>query len=403
MRVIKLDADGNPVLDAAGKPVMIEVPDAFGEANGAAKFLSAEEVEKRLKAERTKFQKSLEDEQGARSRLEAQLEERDRKEKERQLQTLPPDQQVLSRMSDLERELARTRAESTQAQERAARQIRQVGLVAYRERALRDVPVEVEALVQGQDEEEIDRAVDVARETYSAIERKIQARFLEQESPAPRYAQPIAPPQELGPNQSAFGYYPPQNPAFVPPVPPQFVAQAGFPTATNPPQIPDADPQVEMQDMTSEQAVRSGRYGGEVRERIHAAIRNNSKYPGTLGSAPRRWNQPPPVGHQEMPGGVMQPQGTPMGPVQHAGMPQQVYAPPPQMQQPQRAQPVDPARAAAMAAIERTQSGQNPIVNGDGAARGALSEAQNYATQRGISGSTEAFAARFTHTPPVTQ
>lgn len=401
MYVIKTDKDGNPILDASGKPVMIEVPDAFGEANGAAKFLSAEEAEKRVRAERSKIQKQLEEEQSSRARLEAQLEERDRREKERQLQALPPDQQVLSRMSDLEKELAATRAASERDRMRAEQQIRQVGLVAYRERALRDVPAEVEGLVNGRDEEEIDRAVDAARTAYEAIENRVRARLAAE---IPRYAQPVPPPPEMDPNQSAFrGYQPPPNPAYVPPIPQQYVAQAGFPTATNPPQIPDAgegDASV-VSDMTSEQAVRSGRYGGEVRERIHAAIRNNAKYPGTLGSAPRHWSAPQPAGHAAMPGGVMQPQGTPMGPVQHPGMPQHQYAAPQYAPPAPAPAPVDPVRAAALAAIERTQAGQNAIVNGDGVSRTALADAQNYAQQRGISGPSEAFQTRFTHTPPI--
>lgn len=436
MKVIKLDAAGNQVLDAAGNPVMIEIPDSFGEEGApvadmeaSARARAKEAADKAAAAEKRRMQKILDDEREARTQLEAQLADRDARDRQRELAALPPDQQVVARMTAMEHELAQSRAHITRIQSEAQNQIRQVGLVAYRERAIREVPPEVHHLVTGATEEEIDNAADAATNAYRELEQRIAARFQggqqnqqnpgAQYAPAPQYAAPMPQYVQAGPVYQA----PPPNPAYVPPVPPQYAAQAGFPTPTNPPQIPDTtDQQGDISAMTTEQAVRSGRYGGEMRERIHQNLKGNLRYPGALGSAPRHWSAgPAPAGHVAQPGGVMQPQGTPMGPVQPAGMPQQMYQQPqvqpqyaqPQyqnMQQPQYAPPPQAqpspqavARTRAQEAINRTHAGGNAIANGDSMVSNALQASQQFAQARGIPSPQAAFEGRFTPTPPITQ
>ncbi len=420
MWVIKTDGQGNPVLDTAGKPVMIEIPDSFSEANGGqngTKFLTADEAERiaadREKAaaakasadEKRKVRKELDDANAGRADLEARMAARDKAEKDNQLRSLPPDQQVVSRLNEVETELARERALRVETETRTNHQIRQVGLVAYRERALRDVPEDVHSFVGGSDETEIDQSVDNARRAYENVSSKIrsdlEAQFnasrggaagnVPQQQQQPYYPQPVAPPQ---------------NPAYVPPVPVNYGVQAGFPTMTNPPQVPeqiDAG-QNDISEMTSEQAVRSGRYGGEMRERIHGALKGNLRYPGSLGSTPRHWNAAQQPNHTPMPGGVMQPQGTQMGPSQPPGMPYQQPQPYPQQQgAPPQGPPQNGHRAQAAEAIARMHQGGNPIVQGDSAANTALNAAHQHAQQRGIPSSQAAFGQRFTHTPPISQ
>jgi hypothetical protein len=396
MFVYKLDAGGNPVLGDDGKPLVIEVPD---------NHVSTEEHEKQVKAAsnkaaydaKKKFEKDLEEANAARESLQARMDAKDKADKERERQALPPDQQVVARMTEMEHGLAQARAETARVREEATHQVRQVGLVAYRERALRDVPEHVHAFVGGNSEEEIDASVDQAVQTYTSVEQKIR-QDLEQ-----RFAQGQQSPQTF----QQPGYTPmapPPNPAYVQPVPQYYAQQAGFPTATNPPQMPDpSQGQPDVTEMTSEQAVRSGRYGGEVRERIHAAMKAQNRYPGSLGSAPRHWSAgQAPQGHVAMPGGVMQPQGTPMGPVQPVGFQQ----PQPQPSHPyggtQGQSPQTAARAQATEAISRMHAGGNQIANGDSASATALQAAHQHAQARGIASPAQAFGSRFAPTPPIT-
>jgi hypothetical protein len=415
MKVIKTDRNGEPVLDHEGKPAMIEIPDAMAE--GTAQFLTTDEADKKAKEAankaafdaKKKMEKELADSNAARDSLQARMDAADKAAKEAARSQLPPDQQVLSRMTELEHDLAQTRAQVVQVQADATHQVRQVGLVAYRERAIRDVPEEVAHLVYGQSEAEIDQAVDDATKTYRDLEAKFAQKYEQYVPPTPPAYQP---PQHFAQPQGYVPAQPPQNPHYVPPVPPQYAAQGGFPTPTNPLPIPDpsvAGEQANVTEMTSEQAVRSGRYGGEMRDRIHAQLKGNARYPGSLGSAPRHWSAGQQPGHLAMPGGVMQPQGTPMGPVQPAAMPYQQPPPPPsnpyaqpQMQQQYAPAPVDGHRAAAQEAISRMHSGGNAIANGDSAANNALQAAHQHANARGIASPAQAFGARFAPTPPVT-
>lgn len=411
MLVQKMDAQGNPMVGADGKPILIEIPDEYMSKSEAEKL--AKEVGKQAKEKLEEAHAKAEKERVAREKLEAELERRDKAKKEAELAALPPDAQMTARLKELEHGIERERGARLQSEESYKQHLRVMGLATYRERAVRDVPDEVRDLVNGQSEEEIDQAVDIARETHAKIEARIRGEYEQ------RMAQGAA--------MAGYGVpMPPPNPAYVPP--PPSMAQGGFPQVTNPLPVAEMDQGQVMSgigELTTEEAVRGGRYGGEMRERIHAQLKGQTRYPGQLGSAPRHWSgqHQVPQQHVQMPGGVMQPQGSPMGPVQHPGMPypqqqqyaqpmpQQPYYPPqPQQQfygQPQQqpyGQPaMDPARAAAQAAVERTRAGQNPVL-GQNLAAGEMREAvhasRQYGQRNGVT-PQGAFDSRFTHTPPL--
>lgn len=447
---VKTDAQGNAILDqTTGQPVIEEV-----------EMFTPDEVNNEKKKAKTAVEQQLTEAQQARQNLEGQLAERDRRDRERERQQLPVDQQVMVRLSEVESTLAQERAAI--AQERAQNQeaVRKVGLVAYRERALRDVPPEVHHMVVlGKSEEEIDASVDLAVAAYEDFAQKMSAKFvaapgvngpvhLQQAAPHQPHAQHYgqqAPYYQGQPVPYVQQVQPPANPAYVPPVPQYAQQQGGFPTPTNPLPVPDPSMgpgEVDLSGMTTEQAVRSGRYGGEMRERILGTLKGQARYPGSLGSNPRHWSQQAPAGHVAQPMGVMQPQGYPTGPMQPAHMnpntyqqPPQQYAPSPQMIAPMPGQqmqappqyapqyeappqqyapqyapqqyappPAPPQgghRGAAAAAIARTMAGQNPVVAGDAQAQSALQESQQFAQARGIHSPQQAFQARFTPTPPI--
>jgi hypothetical protein len=124
----------------------------------------------------------------------------------------------------------------------------------------------------------------------------------------------------------------------------------GFATPTQPiPVTPEeglADG-VDIAAMTSEEAVRSGVYSGELRAKIHAGLKRSMGQPGqTLGTAPRHWSQGQraPVPSDVGPDGVVRPMGHPTGPV---GNPN--YAGPPGPPQPQYPVPQAPQMAGAWA------------------------------------------------------
>jgi hypothetical protein len=395
MKVAKIDANGNVVVDADGRPVLIDVPDAvIGGQNGGqdgvvaraeAERLQNEAVARARSEEKRKLNDDLERERAARKELEDRMKAAEDRAKEAALAALPIEQQNAARLRDLEQNLAQERGARLALEQSSALQIRQIGLVAYRERALRDVPAEVHDLVAGGSEEEIDQAVDGARNVYSRLESRLRAQ-LEQEHASRQ--PPVTQPPHAGPQGIPA---PPPSPHYVPPPSPQAAAGAnGFPTPTNPLPVTEGSAQpIEMSELTSEQAVRSGRYGGEMRESIHRAIRGNTRYPGALGSAPRHWASNPlaaPMAQQEVPGGAIQPQGHPTGPAAPPGAPQ-LQAP-------------TSARAQAEAAIARTHAGGNPIANGDPTASVALTEGRSHLTKAGVASPAAAFAQRFTHTPP---
>lgn len=393
MLVQARDQNGQPILGAGGQPLMIEVGeqprvDVDQIAREAAER-GRQEVNAALQAERTQ-----------RETLERQLAERDAAERQRQLQALPPDQQVVARLTGLESQLAQERAERARMATQHSNEIRTLGLVAYRERALRDAPPEVHAFVNGSNEQEIDAAVDAAVQTYQAIEQSVEARLQAQSG------QPQVPPGYVLGNDG--NYYPmeqqqpliaapPPNPAYTP-VLRAMPGVNGFATPVNAQPLPlsaEEQPGTDVTELTTEEAVRSGRYGGEMRAKLLQSLKG-APYSGSVGSNPRhlRAAQPQTV----IPGGGVQPQGFPTGPVQ----PSQMRSP--QVQPVQGARlPANNARAQALAAIQRTHDGSNPVLGENLGAHQALNESQSFAQQRGIQSPNAAFRQRFTHTPPITQ
>jgi hypothetical protein len=141
---LKLDAHNDPIPD----PNWHEPPPALTEA----------EVRRREEAARSQANAEVE-------RVRAELAARDEKDRQRALASLPPEQQTNARLSQLEQEMARRDGIHAQEMARANDGIRQVGLLAYRERAARDVPQDVAEFVIGNSEEEIDRAATNAFRT----------------------------------------------------------------------------------------------------------------------------------------------------------------------------------------------------------------------------------------------
>lgn len=346
-----------------------------------AERIARDAAQKAREEEKRKLYGEIEREKNQRTTLEAELARREKAEKEAKLASLPVDQQIQAKLAELEESVARERGARLELEKAANHRIRQLGLVAYRERALRDVPTEVHEFVQGEDEESIDRAVDMAKTTYSSLEQRIRQNLESQFSRAAAMAPP-----------SVGVPAPPPNPAYV--APPSPHAQGGFPTAANPIPVSMEPAPFDTGELTTEQAVRSGRYGGEMREQIHARLKGQMRYPGSIGSAPRHWSTAQPSAMQavEMPGGVVQPQGFATGPVTPPGMAQPMTQMAPQGN--------IGAREAAAAAVQRTHQGLNPVA--DPGTRQAVADSQAFAQQRGIPDAASAFAQRFSPTPPVT-
>ena len=404
----KLDADGKPMRDAAGKYILVDgtTTDVPPGADAGANHITRDEANRLAKEAATAAAKKASEDADRRlrgqldkatqdaERLQAELEKRDKEERARQLNALPPDQQVLSRMTDLEQQLSRERAERAAQSVQHQAQVRSLAVQAYRERAVREVPEEVQDLVNGRDEQEIDEAVDNARTVYTNLENKFKTKFSQGAPPGLVAA-------------------PPPNPAYVPsnPAPP---GVNGFPSVVSPQPVAVQDTPPGGDDtraMTTEQAVRSGRYSGELREQLHARIRG-TRYPGQIGSAPRVWGEqtPAPTQHIQQPQGVQQPQGHQQGapPPGYVFHPQAGWIPAAQAANPPGAPP--PAqpppgqnghRSAAQEAVERTYAGTNPIMGENPASQQALADSQAYAQKRGIPSPQHAFNDRFRNTPPI--
>lgn len=356
------------------KKILEEQRIANQQAAKQAAEQAREEERRKANDEITKAHKARED-------LEKELNRRDEEQKRNALSSLPVEQQITARLSEMERSLANERAERAKEAAMAREQIRNMGLLTYRERALRDVPAHVHPFVTGQSEEEIDAAAEYANQTYQAIQAQIRAELEAQFNAG--NSQYMVPGAIVAP---------PPNPAYVAQ---PYAPNAGFPTATNPlPVTQEESPvQEDIREYTSEQAVRSGKYSKEIRDQILGSLKGTMRYPGQLGTNPRN-PAPPQMPYQQMPGGVQQPMGTPMGPVQNS---QQYQVP--QHQMPQQQAGNDP-RAMAAAAVQRTLSGQNPVVAGDSAAQNALNAANAHAQARGLTSQT-AFQGRFQHTAPI--
>lgn len=281
-------------------------------------------------------------------------------------------------------------------------------LDAYRVSALRAAGDELilEMVASGPEIADIDASIAASKAKY----KEIQARVAPPPPPAP--PTPANPPpavvvqQQFGPTGQ--------------PINPQ--AAAGFPQATNPaPVYNDPNngtgfqaPEV-FQQMTTEEAVRSGAYG-KVRQDTINRLRGVTTMGGApLGTAPRYITHP--SQHVQLPGGVSHPATQPMNPnnpqptvqQQVSQVPQNVQvatppaAPPPQPQNPPPAgangYPAAPDAAAAMAAVARTHANANPVAGQNPGGAAAAADAARLAAA-GVNPQA-AYNQRFTHTPPV--
>jgi hypothetical protein len=338
------------------------------------------QVQERLRAERAKLSAELDAERKARADLEARMAKAEEDKRLADLARMQPDERIQAQLSALEAQV-RTEREA-RAAERAASdaRFRAAELSAYRERVLRsqpNIPASMTPWVTGSSEDQIDQSMAEVSAMFQDLQRQ--------------FSHPVRPAEAVA--------APPPNPAY-PQVPQTQVS--GYPTPVNPlPVTEDAgNVGMDIKSMTSEQAVRGGMYSGEMRAAMHKIIQQQ-QYQGNMGSAPRNWQQSPPaiVGYTQQPGGVLQPQGSPIGTAVPARIQQPV-----QPQAPARAMAAPQAqdiRAAAQAAIARTHQGANPMLGDNVGASEALSNARAYASARGIASSNDAFAARFGNSPPA--
>lgn len=377
------------------------------------KIRSEEKAKHKAAIEREKQERiRLQDEQ---SKLKSRLEEMEAANREAELEALKPSERQAVEFRELQNRLEEERRTSTEATKRLQAQLRATELTAYRERAIRGHAGQLIAeMVAGSSEEDIDASVERARQAFSELQQSIR------QSLQAEYEARLQGSQSSVPQASI-----PQNPAYIPPP----AASAGppqFPTVAAPQPVAEAMPSaIQLSELTSEEAVRSGRYGGELRQQILAQLQHGQAG-AQLGSSPRHLATPAPA--TAMPLGVMQPQGTPMGAVANPNMVQQPYVqpPPPQAQPqvpqsqylPQQVQPApqqppqhapqqapqpgqmpmtDPV-AQAQAAVARTHAGQNPVMAANPGAQTALATAQNVAQGQSPG---ELFSTRFANSPPV--
>ena len=257
----------------------------------AAVARAREETEQRLRG-------SIEREKAERKRLQAEVDGL----KRTPAPSPADDAAVQGAIQSMRDELARTN-----------QVLRATALVAYRERVLRNYGADIfPDMVVGSSEEELDESADRAHKAFKDMRAQIRAdmekEFASKYGGPPPTTQPTLPASmpTLGSPAQAFpqAFVPPPNPSY--PVMPQ---QFGLPAVTNPEPVAAGPAPMDLRDMTSEQAVRTGRYGGEMRERILSQLKGQSPYMPNLGSTPRHVAGLP---QMQMPGGAVQPQGTPV-------------------------------------------------------------------------------------------
>ena len=355
--------------------------------------------------------------------LEDELARRDKEKQELELNSMKPDERHRREMEMLRHQMQETARAAQEANAQALQRIRQAELYAYRERKLREAGDGIfEPLVGGNSEQEINESIELARAEYKQLETEFRKKFEAELSRQPQPTIPYVYNPQTGTYAPATAEYgvpvPPPNPAYAyaQPAPP-----GSYPTPQNPipPQQTPITPDIKY--ITSEEAVRNGKYG-EMRQQLLAGLRGQAAAPTPAGVAPRHTVQ-----YQQLPGGVQQPIGLPTPPAFPPGMvrpaqpvqqvyqqPAPQYAYPPQQYAPPAPPPApapqivhyappgaqSPAVAAAQAAVARTHAGANPLVAGDAQANAALHAAQVHGQQRGIDPQT-AYAARFNPTPPA--
>lgn len=329
--------------------------------------------------------------------LEAQLAARDAERERERVAALPPDQQARHELEALRRQMQERDIAAERRMKQIQDELRATRMHAYRETALRRSGADlgaVEELVDGQSEAEIDAALDRAKRIKDQIAADVKSK-LEAEYAA-KFAQGQ---QQASGIPSNAQVAPPPNPAYTPPGGPPLASNGGgFPTAANGAAPPIDEGASSLQEFTTEQAVRSGKYSGEVRQAILSRLKGHN--PMQQLAAPPR-----PVAQQNVYAGATQPQGHPMGTAQNPKM----AAPPAPPGRPQQAAPSGESQAvlAARAAVDRTLAGANPlvgqqgIVSRDGAdANRTLADARAHGAATGATPDSS-FAARFTATPPV--
>lgn len=330
--------------------------------------------------ERDAWQVKITEERKAREDLEVKLAKIEEEKKEAAMKKLPPDERVQAQIRELQDAYQKTAKQLENERLFFNNQIQAINLVAYRERALRDAGQEIiPELVMGANEAEIDAALDASKSVY----KRVQAEF------AAKYGRPM-------PGSDLSGSIPMNNPSF-PMV--SNDANAGLPTLVNPVAVqglPQGEMPMDLKDLTSEEAVRSGRYSGEMRHQLHSMLKNmgaprnpgwdSPRYLQNSQSAP-----PAPMQYVQQPGGVMQPMGNPTAPAIN-----------PQMVQQQRLTPQQVEQQKAQQAIQRTYSGQNPVLSQNTGASTALAGVMAYSAGTGVN-AQGAFATRFANSPPVQQ
>jgi hypothetical protein len=300
-------------------------------------------------------------------------------------------------VNELKAFTARQKAEYEENQRRQAAYARQMELTGYRERLLREfgehIPVQMHGQVFGETETDIYNSALVtakaAAQLQMEFENRMRARLFPQGVPQEGQTPGIAP-----------GGIPqiPRNPHYVQPQ----QGQGGFPRVVN--GTAPQETEMDISNLTGEAAVRSGKYA-ESRENIMRALQR-----GQVPSQGMPQQVAPPQGmpQQQLPGGATRPLSAPMG--TQFSSPQQAAAfvppPPPAQAQGQFQQGVAQAQqggdlhAQAVAAIQRTRSGQNPVAGQQGP--GFQDQVRMMQGQQGADGMA-AYQGRFADSPPISQ
>ena len=357
--------------------------------------------------------------------FERRLSEREADLAKAKVAVLPPDQQYAARLAEMEANQRRIQEQAQEQSQALLGRIRGGELALYRSTAIREAITQghgfLESLVGGSSEEEIDASLEVARAEYARVEAQVAAKMQAQYQAQWAASQAAQPPAMVVQQQVPVYQAPPPNPAY----PAQQPQGGGYPTAPAAFQpVPMADGTIGISEMTTEEAVRTGKYSGAVREQLMRQMKMGSGAPpGPLGVQPRQMGA---MTYQQMPNGVMQPQGLPTPQVVPPQYQQQyVQGPPPAYQQPQVPQYQGPPqapqffvpqvppqqggdaalRAQALAAVARTHAGQNPAMGDPSNAGAAEASAASraYAQANGINGAQAAFQTRFNPTPPMPQ
>ncbi len=332
-----------------------------------------------------KVQKALEEQLAAERARAADFEARfnaaEADKKAADLAQQPVEEQFRQRFNAIEQRLADERTARQIEVASAKAETQAYHLIAYRERVLREAGEEVvPSLVGGSTEEEIDESVEISKREYATVAARIAKRFQVAVPPPVEVTVEAPPPQARGGVEA-----PPPNAAYTAPP----TSGGGFPTPTNALPIGvDPTQQEDVKEFTSEESVRSGRYGGDLRRQaLEQVKRMASGGAGKgIGNFPRYTAQPTTV-IQQMPSNVQQPQGTPMG---NVTPPSQTAGPP------------GSGADAARAAVARTHAGKNPAFNdpGNSGAAGALKAAQAFGAKTGQTPQS-AFNDRFQNSAPI--